>query len=397
MPFRALAPQASASANSATRTGRAPTGSHLVGSAVEASTRVPAAPGYGGRHEQPRGGSAGPRAERPARHRAGSGGRGRRHLPGPDPDRHQQLRRRLADRASARPPSYVAGLLRRGRAGARSCSRATPAGPAWWPGSPGEDREPRRRCCCTATSTSSRRSAEDWQVDPFSGEERDGCLWGRGAVDMKDMDAMILACVRAMLARPARGPPRDVVRRVLRRRGGRRRDGRALAGRPPARSCSRASPRRSARSAASRVTSRRDQRAYLLQTAEKGIAWLRLTAHGRAGHGSQVPNDDNAVIRLAEAVARIGGARVAARGTRRPCGRSSTASASSPARRWSDEDLERAAAAPRRRGPLGSCAARCRTPPTRPMLDAGYKHNVIPRHAPAALSTAGSCPATRRT
>src|SRR6478736_3384629 len=29
---------------------------------------------------------------------------------------------------------------------------------------------------------------EDWQVHPFSGEIRDGYVWGRGAVDMKDFD-----------------------------------------------------------------------------------------------------------------------------------------------------------------------------------------------------------------
>jgi acetylornithine deacetylase/succinyl-diaminopimelate desuccinylase-like protein len=52
--------------------------------------------------------------------------------------------------------------------------------------------------------------AEDWARHPFAAEEADGCLWGRGAVDMKDMDAMILACVRAM-ARSGRRPPRDVV------------------------------------------------------------------------------------------------------------------------------------------------------------------------------------------
>src|SRR3712207_2768689 len=36
----------------------------------------------------------------------------------------------------------------------------------------------------------------EWSVHPFSGEERDGYIWGRGAVDMKDMDAMVLALVR---------------------------------------------------------------------------------------------------------------------------------------------------------------------------------------------------------
>src|SRR6478609_8014659 len=35
-------------------------------------------------------------------------------------------------------------------------------------------------------------NAEDWQVDPFSGEIADDCVWGLGAIDMKDMDAMML-------------------------------------------------------------------------------------------------------------------------------------------------------------------------------------------------------------
>ncbi|MBN9374287.1 MAG: M20/M25/M40 family metallo-hydrolase, partial [Cellulomonas sp.] len=52
--------------------------------------------------------------------------------------------------------------------------------------------------------------AEDWTVPPFAGEEVDGVLWGRGAVDMKDMDAMVLAVVRQM-AREGRRPARDVV------------------------------------------------------------------------------------------------------------------------------------------------------------------------------------------
>ena len=48
-----------------------------------------------------------------------------------------------------------------------------------------------------------------------------------------------------------------------------------------------------------------DQRLYLIETAEKGIDWLRLHAKGRPGHGSMI-HDDNAVTALAEAVARIG-------------------------------------------------------------------------------------------
>ena len=52
--------------------------------------------------------------------------------------------------------------------------------------------------------------AKDWKVDPFAGEEFDGMVWGRGAVDMKGMDAMILAVVRQMV-REGRRPARDVV------------------------------------------------------------------------------------------------------------------------------------------------------------------------------------------
>ena len=53
-------------------------------------------------------------------------------------------------------------------------------------------------------------TAADWQVDPFSGLERDGCIWGRGAVDMKGMDAMIIATVRD-LVRSGTPPRRDLV------------------------------------------------------------------------------------------------------------------------------------------------------------------------------------------
>ena len=65
---------------------------------------------------------------------------------------------------------------------------------------------------------------EDWQVHPLSGEVRDGYVWGRGAVDMKDFDAMLLSVVRARAAggRRARPAPGALLHR---RRGGRRAQG----------------------------------------------------------------------------------------------------------------------------------------------------------------------------
>jgi len=145
-------------------------------------------------------------------------------------------------------------------------------------------------------------AAADWQVDPFSGEERDGCLWGRGAVDMKDMDAMMLASVRELVRDGVR-PARDVVIAfVADEEAGGDIGGRWLVQNHPALFDG-------VSEAVSEVggfsVDLNGRRAYLLQTGEKGMAWLRLVAHGRAGHGSMI-HEDNAVTRLAAAVARIG-------------------------------------------------------------------------------------------
>ncbi|WP_242504314.1 M20/M25/M40 family metallo-hydrolase [Promicromonospora panici] len=143
---------------------------------------------------------------------------------------------------------------------------------------------------------------DDWSVDPFGAELTDGLLWGRGAVDMKDMDAMILAVVRQMV-REGRKPARDVVVAFFadEEAGGVYGARWAVDHRPEL--------FEGATEAISEVGGYSvevgGKRAYLLQTAEKGIAWLRLIADGRAGHGSQV-NADNAVTELAAAVARIG-------------------------------------------------------------------------------------------
>ncbi|MBE1876725.1 M20/M25/M40 family metallo-hydrolase [Myceligenerans pegani] len=145
-------------------------------------------------------------------------------------------------------------------------------------------------------------AAADWTVDPFAAEETDGLIWGRGAVDMKDMDAMILSVVRQMV-REGRKPARDVVVAFF---ADEENGGRLGAGYMTDRH---ADLFEGATEAVSEVggfsVDVGGHRAYLLQTAEKSLSWMRLLADGRAGHGSQV-NHDNAVTALAEAVARIG-------------------------------------------------------------------------------------------
>ena len=150
--------------------------------------------------------------------------------------------------------------------------------------------------------------ARDWRVDPFAGEqEADGCLWGRGAVDMKGMDAMMLAVLRD-LARSVRRAPRDLVFAFFadEEAGGRKGSHWLVEHRPDVfEGVHEAISEVGGYSVAVQGAGGDPVRLYLLQTAEKGIAWLRLVAHGRAGHGSQI-NTDNAVTRLAQAVARIG-------------------------------------------------------------------------------------------
>jgi acetylornithine deacetylase/succinyl-diaminopimelate desuccinylase-like protein len=144
--------------------------------------------------------------------------------------------------------------------------------------------------------------AADWRRDPFGGELADDCVWGRGAVDMKDMDAMILATVRQRL-RERRPPGRDVVLAFTAdEEAGGAWGARYLTD-------NHADLFDGVTEAIGEVggfsITVADQRLYLLQTAEKGMAWLRLTARGTAGHGSMI-QPDNAVTEVAEAVARIG-------------------------------------------------------------------------------------------
>ena len=143
----------------------------------------------------------------------------------------------------------------------------------------------------------------EWSVHPFSGEERDGFIWGRGAIDMKDMDAMLLAMVRQWASTGER-PPRDVVVAfVADEEAGGVKGARFLVDNHPEEldGCTEAVSEVGGFS----VTLPNDVRMYPIQSAEKGMAWLRLVARGRPGHGS-MRHEDNAVTRLAEAVARIG-------------------------------------------------------------------------------------------
>jgi acetylornithine deacetylase/succinyl-diaminopimelate desuccinylase-like protein len=218
--------------------------------------------------------------------------------------------------------------------------------------------------------------AEDWSVDPFAGEIRDGLLWGRGAVDMKNMDAMILTSVADIL-RTGDQPERDLVLAFFadEENGGIEGSGLVVRDRPEWFA--------GATEAISEVGGYSipigERRAYLLQVGEKALIWIKLVARGRAGHGSRV-HPDNAITALAGAVAALGR-------TEWPVRLTDTTSqfldalADLTGGDASDPDAlaERTGAA----AAFLRSTLRTTTNPTG--LTAGYKHNVIPDRAEALV------------
>ncbi|MFJ8848859.1 M20/M25/M40 family metallo-hydrolase [Streptomyces sp. NPDC102437] len=225
--------------------------------------------------------------------------------------------------------------------------------------------------------------AADWTVHPFSGEVRDGVVWGRGAIDMKNMDAMVLAVVRAW-ARAGIRPRRDIVIAYTADEEASAEDGSGfLADRHAGlfEGCTEGI----SESGAFTFHAGPGLPLYPIAAGERGTAWLKLTAHGKAGHGSKV-NRNNAVSSLAAAVARIGEHEWPVRLT--PTVRAALTEIAAlhgihPELDAPGFDVDELLG---KLGPAADLVAptvRNSSNPT--MLEAGYKVNVIPGHATAFI------------
>ncbi|MEU0432459.1 M20/M25/M40 family metallo-hydrolase [Streptomyces sp. NPDC006290] len=219
--------------------------------------------------------------------------------------------------------------------------------------------------------------AEEWSVHPFSGEIRDGVVWGRGAVDMKNMDAMILAVLRAW-AREGVRPRRDLVIAFTADEEASAEDGSGfLADKHSGlfEGCTEGI----SESGAFTFHDGSGRQLYPIAAGERGTGWLKLTARGRAGHGSKV-NRSNAVTRLAGAITRIGAHEWPLHIT--PTVRAALTELA--ALYGVDGGLDDVDALLRKLGPAAALVeptVRNSANPT--MLSAGYKINVIPGEAVA--------------
>ncbi|MGW5666210.1 M20/M25/M40 family metallo-hydrolase [Streptomyces sp. NPDC003758] len=219
--------------------------------------------------------------------------------------------------------------------------------------------------------------AADWSVHPFSGEVLDGVVWGRGAVDMKNMDAMILAVVRHWVRSGTR-PRRDLVIAFTADEEASAEDGSGFLADRHAdlfEGCTEGV----SESGAFTFHDGDGRQIYPIAAGERGTGWLKLTARGRAGHGSKV-NRSNAVTRLAAAVTRIGAHEWPLRLT--PTVRAALTELA--ALYGLEADLDDVDGLLKKLGPaaaLVEATVRNSTNPT--MLSAGYKINVIPGEAVA--------------
>jgi len=221
--------------------------------------------------------------------------------------------------------------------------------------------------------------AADWSHPPFAAEVDDGFIWGRGAVDMKNMDAMILSVARHW-GRNNERPRRDVIIAFFPDEEAGMVHGSSwfVANRPD---LFEGATEAIGEVGGFSLSVSDDLRLYPIQTAEKGIKWLRLRAAMRAGHGSMI-HADNAVTEIAEAITKIGRYEWPVRRTKtveRFLDELSQAYGVDLADLDNDVLLDRL-------GTLGLLVGATLQNTANPsMLEAGYKVNVIPTEATAHI------------
>jgi acetylornithine deacetylase/succinyl-diaminopimelate desuccinylase-like protein len=143
--------------------------------------------------------------------------------------------------------------------------------------------------------------ASKWERSPFSGDEHDGCLWGRGAIDMKNMAAMCTAIMRR-LATMKTPLARDIIFAAVADEEA----GCDLGSRFLVEQHRHLVEAEYAIGEAGGFSLHLGETTfYPIQVAEKGFCWVKARVVGEPGHGS-MPRHDSVITKLGEALTAIG-------------------------------------------------------------------------------------------
>ena len=144
-----------------------------------------------------------------------------------------------------------------------------------------------------------------WTHPPFDAVEADGCIWGRGTIDMKNMVTMGLMCL-VLAERYGLSLRRDLIfAGVADEEAGSHEGALFLVEEHPEKVCA----EYVLNEVGGHTLHMGNTRFYPIQVSEKGICWFEMTVEGSPGHGS-MPRPDNAVTRLARALERLGTTRL---------------------------------------------------------------------------------------
>jgi acetylornithine deacetylase/succinyl-diaminopimelate desuccinylase-like protein len=146
--------------------------------------------------------------------------------------------------------------------------------------------------------------ASEWQVDPWSGELRDGYVWGRGALDMKGQVACEVAAA-CELGRSGWRPQGGALIVIVTcdEEAGATLGAKWLCEQVPEKvRCDLI-----VNEGAGEALDFGDRRFYTVVVGEKGVFRFKLTTEGRAGHASMPDIGDNALLKMVDVLARLDG------------------------------------------------------------------------------------------
>jgi acetylornithine deacetylase/succinyl-diaminopimelate desuccinylase-like protein len=145
-------------------------------------------------------------------------------------------------------------------------------------------------------------NSDEWSVDPFGGVVKDGFVWGRGALDMKSMTAME-AMVMELLKRDKVHPKGDI---IIAATADEEKGGEAGAGWLVQNHPEKVQAKYVINEGGGLAIPINGKEIFTIQTAEKGILWLKIKAKGKPGHGSVPGAADNAIMRMNRVIEKLG-------------------------------------------------------------------------------------------